>query len=286
MRNTYQSVEYFIIPTGFVNLYYFFHEDFVYFAINQLTINKLVDSIQKPETVSEKQKRALDYIDTKHNTLFLVDPTQLAMLRESVVGMMFENGRRSGRAIRGMHGYLADIDLVVRTLAYDETSIEDYFHWIPKDFLGVAIDINTAGVTLTGAKEIKLKNLKPQSPWGSGYPYGIRPTDKEKESHVAFADLIPESFREDFREGLKKVNSFAIGTTFTEHGLDTKLTVNNPRATVPDSRFDAYDRQSILPTRVGQLLDSKSRLIQYLLFGLIGFIVLVVVLGVLRKRAN
>ena len=44
IKNEYKGKEFYMIPTGFINVFSMFQDDRLYFAVSQLAINNLIDS--------------------------------------------------------------------------------------------------------------------------------------------------------------------------------------------------------------------------------------------------
>ena len=83
IRNTYNNVEYFVLPTGFINVFYIFLGDRVYFTLSQNTINALIDG--SADKWPQHMLRVQDYMNLSSDLSLLMDGTMLDSWLKSYV---------------------------------------------------------------------------------------------------------------------------------------------------------------------------------------------------------
>lgn len=219
MKNTYNNHEYYLIPTGFVNLYYLFHGDHVYFTVSQLAINRLIDSFGKPVQMGAYAAAALDYIGDNHNILFIAELEPIRALREQLIGGAGMRFQRNNSA-RNLNGYLQDVQKSIEILGGEE-HVRRLFPNIPDSALGVEIHLHNNRVVLGGKKVYPLKDVR--FPKRYGYQRHNR-----NDRRMDFFELVAVRNKAAAEKALKSIEGFAAGLSFDEDGLDAKIVVDNP----------------------------------------------------------
>ena len=232
LKNQYKDKEYYIIPTGFVNLYYFFNKDFVYFSISQLAVNRLIDSVKKSEKLTQIQKRGLDYVGEDQNILLLADLTQLKTFREQLAASKNWFSRATNPS-RDIYGYLTDASTLGQKIK-DDNLIRKYFSAIPESYSGVKIWLNNGQVFFGDNKEHGIDQVEFPVRF---YTYSRHKTDSKEADKVKFEDLVPASWNKELQDNLGKLDGAALGLKITEDGLNTKLALTNPMSADKDPRF-------------------------------------------------
>lgn len=236
VKNSYNGVEYYMIPTGLVNLYYFFQGEFGYFSVSQLAVNNLIDSLQgkTPSALSAKQSRLLDYVGTNHNMLLLADLSGFENFKKGLLESSFTPGSYLASQAFNLYGYLTDIQMLEQSLpANHPQKAKDYFLTIPKEFRGVPLAVNGQSAQIGG---------KPfgSVDFGTMYrpSYGT-PALAEGGEQIPFDQLVSEDVRAKFLADWNAFEAFSVALSFTKEGLDTRVSIKNPLMSTYDPRFGA-----------------------------------------------
>lgn len=237
LKNEYKSHEFFLIPIGFTNIYYVYIDDFVYFTVSQLSINRLIDSKEHQTGLSSQQNRAIDYIGSENNAMFLVDGEAASKGREHLATQLSSDYYLSSRA-HDWAGYLSDVDLLLKTFGNETEKINKYFPVIPKKVVGVPVKIEGQKVLFGKDANLEYKNIN----FGSYSRYYVGQTSWENEykdsaTPVEFGTLIDKNLSKDILSQLTTIKNMGVAVKFTPEGLDTKVTFNNPLKTDSDARF-------------------------------------------------
>ncbi|MCB0346880.1 MAG: hypothetical protein KDD66_17310, partial [Bdellovibrionales bacterium] len=222
MKNSYNNHEYFLIPTGFVNLYYLFHGKYVYFTVSQLAINRLIDSIGKPVQVGAYASNAMQYLGTKHDLLFIAELGPLRALREQLIGGSTMRLQMNDAA-RSLSGYLHDIQRTAEILGSEDAVLKLYPS-IPESALGVEIRLNNNRVVLGGGKFHLLSDIR--FPKRYGYQRHNR-----NDRRIDFFDLVTPQNKAKVSKAMENIEGFATGLSIDEDGLDARVVIDNPLIT-------------------------------------------------------
>jgi hypothetical protein len=245
LKNSYKSVEYQMIPAGFVNLFYFFHEDFVYFTINQRSMNKLIDGIGSSEEMPGSVKRSLDYIEPPQNILMLADLSVLQNAKRDLLEVSMKDPG-TWRHLRNMRGYLEDISILNRSLQTDPLGVQRYFGKIPNRIYGVDIELSKEGIYLGNEKRYSLNKIEfPNAPY---YWYASKRKEQKEANLISFDTLLTEPRKKEILAGIDRLKDLSIGLSFTPEGLDTKVIISNPLVGSEDQRF-AADLKAVEPEK-------------------------------------
>ncbi len=278
VKNTYNDVEFYMIPTGFINLYYIFQDDYVYFTVSQDVINNLIDGTQAEESVrlSLVQERFLDYVGGEHSALLLADFTPFASYKEGLLDGALEPTYSTKRKSQDLYAYVSDLQFLQKALS-EESSPTDfdeaaqYVLNVPEKFLGIPIKVTSDDI-LFGEEEYSYNNIN----FGRDYSYRYG-DDNEDAKTISFDDLFTTEDRQKIIDGWNVFTGFAIGMAFTEEGLDTKVVINNPL--IEESKSD-------IPRVFG--VEKDNEIMLYLLYGLILLVVLSVgvmlIVSIKKKR--
>lgn len=224
MKNTYRDIEYYVVPTGFVNAYYTFLGDSFYLTISQLAINKLVDGYidnrgKKPQEIySPEVVRGMANIGDKQNIALHADFEKMNTWTKNIFeSSNFQYSEIIGSRIRQDYAYLAEANTLARSLPnYDRTwkNVDGvYYKHLPKNYPGGDWKLNDDGVYLdVGGKEYTSETLRNMT------------DDKVKELYKG------HDLKKLLLEG-GVIKNASIGLKLTREGLDSRLSFTNPLET-------------------------------------------------------
>ena len=245
ITNTYNDVEYFLIPTGFINLYYVFLDDTMYVTISQIAINRLIDSKKEIPSLDnyEHLKRGFAFVGDDHNIAGNIDFNALSEWDSKILEeeLKNENSYEIEYAFGERKAYLLEAMTLAKTLPeFDGTlkNVESYYLNIPTEFLGGEFEIDTGNISLQ-AKDEK-HNIYDVDTHRNYNPYDYLSSEEENndKKEIKSSDLLESSMNiEDIKIKLKSFRSGSIGVKFTEDGLDIRLAFGNPLQEEKDDRF-------------------------------------------------
>lgn len=232
LKNSYQGVDYYLIPTGFINLYYLFHGNFVYFAPSQLAVNNIIDNITATSTASmtDLQEKIIADIGAEHNMLFVADVRDFDRYREQLAQSLFDNLYQAQRVVLNTYGYLSDYQIMRHSLGTEEAAGE-FFKHRPDYVLNLKVDIGEDDVFVSGVKRAAIRaidfvdNTRPWIGYRSRRGADVEPTVAER---IKFNELYDDAMTEELAQRWKAFEGLGIGLRFTEDGLETKLAIENP----------------------------------------------------------
>jgi hypothetical protein len=233
IKNEYNGVAYYMIPTGFVNLYYLFSDDgYIYFTISQKAVNNLAQgtsgSSKNKKGLSDIQKRSLDYIGKEHGMLFIADLTTYDNYKKGLLDKALEPSYFTLAQAVKLHSYVSDAQFLQKSISANPApttlaDAEKYIVNIPKTFLGIPIEV-TVNDILFG------KDKHPYASIDFGKErysyYGSNVSDTKFD--ITFDKLFSDEDKQKILKSWNAFTGFSIGLTFTEEGLSTKVAINNP----------------------------------------------------------
>ncbi len=242
IKNEYNGKEYYMIPSGFMNIYYMFLNDNLYITISQLSINKIIDE-EKDITSQEdfvSLKRNYDYIGLDHNIGGHINFVQLnEWLSTDVNSYLKKNLERMITIFYKQHIEYIDEAMTLSKILpeYDGTlsNVEKYYTNIPNEFYNLNYEIKDGEIYIkTDDKEYNIKDIST-----SNY--------KKDDGKILLRSILDTNeIIENMKETFKKIKIGALGFKFTETGLNIKMTVNNPYRNEVDNRFLTDLTSSIL----------------------------------------
>ncbi len=243
VKNTYNNVEYSLIPTGFVNVYYVFFDDIFYLTISQLSMNRLIDAHNsgKKAEFSPALKRGFAFVGTEQNIGAAFDLEKIAGY-EIQDDMGYPSEWQMQNDFGARKAYLTEAMTLAKMLpGYDGTlsAAQSYYRHIPEAFMEGTFVSEDGGIFfLSGSEKTDIFSIGDTY---SSYSYYDSVPAEEKISITTLIDK-PASF-ETVRSELKKWKSAVIGLKFTDDGLDIRLAFGNPLFTGDagkgnDPRFD------------------------------------------------
>lgn len=239
MKNSYNGVEYYVIPTGFVNLYYLYRGEYVYFFISQLGVNNMIAGITATSTapsLTPLQLRAKQDTGEAADLLLLADLTPFDAYRR---GIMERAGAWGGYALtseaRQLHGYLTDFQLTMR-MAGGAQAKETFFTNVPRSFRGVPVSVTPTAIRFRESgpvfSDVDFGEGKTvgmiATTGGVYYGYSGNTTQAVATSTVKFATLVSPEEKERLIDDAKKLKGFGVGLAFTPEGIDVRLSIKNP----------------------------------------------------------
>jgi hypothetical protein len=271
IRNEYNGVEYFMIPTGFINLFYIFIDDRMYITISQLAINALIDG--QTEEWGAHMKRLQDYLGSNQDVSLLLDGRKLQTWLESY-------------AKEQIFSYSASIDFenlrnyINETLYFEENVIgqsggaERYYSMQPSEWLGIEIDTNSREAVLkTGQADIALNNVQAINYWFDDS------LDATSGNTVEFTDLVEMIDVNELISEWSGVDTFGANLSMTEDGLDVRIVFNNHARDRLDERVGSFSRKASKDA-----MNFTGGPMYLLIGGALAFIFLIAIVVILRKR--
>ncbi len=236
LKNVYNNTEYYILPTGFVNLYYFYLNNRMYITLSQATMNRIIDDSVTGKNASfpVPLRRSLDYVGDKHNIMALADLSNLQLWTEQFLS---ESDYWLYERFMNHKAYFNEVLTLAKILPGSAGNAENtatYFKHIPTALLSGTYEIKDDQVSLsTEGKSYPIDTIRPLRSY-----YHTQPVPPG--SDIDF-DEIADSLKKNYRPGeqLQKLGTFAVGFGFLEDGLNIRLALSNPEQTEADQRFGA-----------------------------------------------
>jgi hypothetical protein len=214
LKNEYNGEEYYIVPTGFVNLYAYFEDDRVSFAISQKTINGMIDG-EKANV--EKTFQNLDrFLGGTKNVFLRADTGKIGNwidalpqnTKEEVNKEMLDDMFSPGSYPVNKHTYEAEYSLLENILG--ETFMKTYFTHYPVKF-GFFADYSSGTLEWKDQKSRKIIT---------------------KNEIFARIDIL--DFAKKF---LSSYGEIGLSFGFTPHGAEIKVAFDNVLKSEKDDRF-------------------------------------------------
>lgn len=230
LRNEYNGTEYFMVPTGFLNVYYMFLDHHFYLSISQLSINKLIDAKKNDNGYSPFVERGLDYTGINKNIMLLVDLERVAGWDSDT----FKDdtlGRFTRSSYQNQSKYLEEALTLAQTIpSYDGTlkNVEAYYHKLPGKWMGAEFVVQNGEIKLqfNGQTYAKDKVLEYTG-------YGKTPAADE----LILTDIVAAQDAKSMLETWGQFKNLNLALAVTEDGLDARMTFNNPLQDTADARF-------------------------------------------------
>ena len=226
IRNEYNGHEYFMIPTGYINLFYTFIDDRLYLTLSQLAINSLVDGGGKAKR-ADIVDEAINKVSVKQNVMLLIDGEKTI---NSLRGMINESwgSYAAQSSLRKITAYHKEMLALSKAMAnYNGTSdgARSYYHNIPTRWIQADIYTKDGNPRINiGGVDENLYSIDLNS-----YSYYYESENEGVEEDKIELDLITDNFNLDLIiDKWKPFKALVVGLAFTEDGLDINLAVNNP----------------------------------------------------------
>lgn len=289
VKNEYEGTEYYVIPTGFVNLYYIFFDDVLYISISQKSINALIDSklYDDGNTFSNSTLRGLDFTGLDHHILGTVDFEKVTS-NDFEIPIIKETYRSVLNEFKAQSAYLREALTLAEILPdYDGSlkNIADYYHLVPDEYLNGAFTVKDGDIYFGSSKdnETLLENIDAGSKTvDSTLSHGsdTEKSDGEQAPMVSVFDLVDaDATTQSLLDSIRSFKSLVLATTFTNDGLDIRIALGNPL--VDENDIVSDDRFENVFTH--EISTSVFSWWHYLLVVLVGFAVLLLIIRHLMK---
>jgi len=261
IKNEYNGVEFYIVPTFFTNIYYTFLNNRFYLTVSQKAMNKLIDGSKTPEKWNSQMIRLFEYLGNEQNAMFIADGSKLETWLK---GLIRDQWLSSGGAteFKQFLGYYTEALALAKTLPGYNGSISNvtqtYYKHAPIQWFDANFATHDGSCYLVaGGKEYDAYNIETKR---SSYSS----LGKEEDKGKVKLEEIAKNFNIDAAFAKwEAAKSFGVGLKFTKEGLDIMASFNNPGRKEFDPRIP-----SVLPSPV------KKTFIYY---G-IGIIVLIIII--------
>ncbi len=266
VRNVYNEVEYFLIPTGFVNIYYVFLDGNFYASVSQIAINRLIDSSKEDFNKDfDKLARNFSYIGDEHHVLATADFSKIVNWDSEAIEDEFIVNNWRIRNYYDLHkDYLYEAMVLAESLPdFDGTleNVEQYYRNIPETFMD--------GEFIIEDGEIYFDSKKAEKPYLLS-EIADKFSNDETDKFTTIVELIDnENSVEEIKEKLELFESGALGFSFTPEGIEVKMSIGNPINDKLDDRFGSVNNELDI-----RYLDNRGRIF------LFGSLAILVVLGV------
>lgn len=268
IRNEYKGQEFYMIPTGFINVFYMFLDDRLYLAVSQLAINNLIDSSTNPLWEGH-MGRLFDYVGTKQHAMAFVDFEKMeGWLSNFIVSE--ENFLGNTEFEQNLIYYTEALALADSLPEYkgDTGNVEKYYRFIPNEWFEAEL-YGKEGVPYVkvDGEEIDMREVQ------YGYFYG----DSESEKKYKLTELIEKFDVDGVVEEWQEFKNFGVGMQFSEYGLDINLAFDNLESDKIDPRIAVGDYGEVA---------SESGWGIWVLTGVLGLALIGTIVFFIKRKAN
>lgn len=274
IKNRYNGVEFYIIPTGFTNIYYTFLNNRFYMTVSQRAMNNLIDESKvKGQKWDPHMLRLFQYLGPAHNAMLIAKGEKLRdwfkfLVKEDLASYQ---GRQK---FRQKVMYYTEALTLAKVLPGYEGSIknaEKYYQHPPTNWFNAEFSTRDGSCYMNiDGSEYDVYDI--QEAYSSYYYYDHPEQEEEK---MKLEDIVEKFDVETFFDQWQAAKSFGVGLKLKPEGLDTRVVFNNPGREELDTR--------IAPEK--ELKEIRANLIFYI--G--GAILVIVVIGgiiffIIRRR--
>ncbi|MBI3231883.1 MAG: hypothetical protein HYZ51_02265 [Candidatus Doudnabacteria bacterium] len=238
LKNTYNNVEYFVVPLGFTNFYYAFLNNRFYMTISQSALNNLIDGKKQGQLKwSAQMTRLFDYIGEKMNLGFLADNTKLQPWLKGYIKDQWASYSGEGN-IRSVQVYYTEALALAHTLPSYEggiNNVTNYYRFAPSQWFDAKIIARDGKVYLESqGKQYDLQDIDLDSLYRR-YPYD-ESYDRPKEKTIKLAEITKNFNIDKSLADWQKLQDLGIAFNLTQEGLDIKIALSNAVSSKFDSR--------------------------------------------------
>ncbi|GEM_PF-2225360 len=242
LANEYLGHTFYIIPTGFINLYYTFFEDTLYFSVSQLSINRLIEARQSAveEVLQDTLQRPVAFTGTKHNIMAMMDLSAISRYGVTPDLIPARSTYQVRKQYREQVYRLQEALTLAQSLPdYDGTlsNTASYYRNLPMDLLEASFEVREGKLFFVlNGEDFEVE----QHAFPDMYSYG-RNSHPESKPQIPL-DRLANSVDalEEVQAWMKLYESATVGVSFTEEGLEVKMAIkNNAHKGEPDARFAA-----------------------------------------------
>jgi hypothetical protein len=278
IKNTYNDVEFYIIPTGFTNIYYTFLNNRFYLTVSQKTINQLIDGGKAKTVWSNQMVRLFDYLGREQNVIFLVDGSKLQSWLKDLIRDQWLSAAGESEFKRDKMYYTEALILAKTLPGYDGTitNVKDYYRHPPTQWFNAKFVTKNGNCYLTVDKEeYDIFKIETRTDY---YRYG----QKVEEGKTKLEDIAKKFDVEAAFAEWEAAKSLGIGLKLTDKGLDVKIAFKNPEREEFDPRVPTslvVEKPKPKPTKI-------SNIYYYIGGGILGLIILIGIITfvIVKKR--
>lgn len=246
IKNEYKGVEFYMIPTGFTNIFYVFIDDVFYFTLSQHVINKIIDGKELTILWQDYMFRLFDYIGMEQNVMAIIDFEKMQKWLEGLLsnqGMSYLGKSEFQQNLV----YYTEALILAKTLPGYEGTVEnvgDYYRYVPEAWFDAQL-YSKDGIPYikVGGTEYDARTID------AGYFNYYAGEDYSENKKVELEELTGKFDIEANLEKWKDLKDFGIGLQFTKDGLDIKLAFTNLENSEFDSRIKTGTPESIAKDR-------------------------------------
>ena len=224
LSNEYNGQKFYLLPTGFVNVFYTFFDDAFYVTVSQVSMNRLIDARNEnaPEKFSENLQRGFAHVGSTHNIVAAMDLEKVGSF-EIGQDLNIWGHRVSAQFVEHRDALEEAMTLAEILPDYDGTlgNVDEYYRELPKAFYKAQFEAEGGTLYLaTSQQRVALTEI---------------PFDRRGR---ALNELLKSSLStEDLRARVRAFRAATLGLSFVPEGLDVKLSIGNPNVSAPDTRF-------------------------------------------------
>ena len=273
ISNVYNNVKYYTIPTGFMNIYYMFLDGYFYATISQISINKIIDTNAKDkEEDLERFNRNFAYINDSQHVGFTVNFEELKSWMFQDLEEDFEIDEwKIINVYEDQVSYLREALTLSSSMDdFDGTlsNIESYYRNIPSDYLGGEFSVEDGKIYFSN------NDLKREVSTIHNF---ANYWDTYEEFSPDLLEMVSVGVStEEIKQKLASYKTGGLAMSFTEEGLDVRISFGNPKADYLDERFSYESDQNKLGT------FSKKQI--YLAVGAIVVLSSLAVLVIIKRK--
>lgn len=269
IKNEYNGVEFYIIPTGFTNIYYTFLNNRFYITLSQKAINQLIDGSKSQTIWSAQMFRMSEYLGKSHNAMFVADGSKLQNWAKSLIREQWFSYSGAQKFKQDLMYYTEALTLAKTLPGYDgsiKNVVQNYYTHAPIQWFDAKFLSRDGTCYLNvGDNEYNAYNIKTRA----DYYY----SDEENQQEKVKLEDIAQKFNIDATFAKwEAARSFGIGLKLTKEGLDIMIAFNNP------------ERKEFDP-RVPSVLAQKKANYWYIIGIGVGILVVIVaIIFIVRKK--
>ncbi len=232
LKNEYNGQEFYMLPTGMINIFYIFYDDAFYVTISQLAMNRIIDGYRSDGGAknTESFTRSFAHIGDTHNIAAFLNLEHIAAFKIDRQFNIF--GERVSTQFRNHQQSLSEAMTLAKLLPDHDgglSNVSSYYRDLPDTFYNARYVAEDGVVFVEGLQQRSAIS-----------DVGVARTVQ--------SILDPNHFLE-IREQIAKFRGAGLGASFIPEGLEVKMSIGNPNVTAPDPRFGAKSQPSTAKTR-------------------------------------
>lgn len=224
LSNEYNGQKFYLLPTGFVNIFYTFFDDAFYVTVSQVSMNRLIDAKNEtaPEEFSENLQRGFAHVGSTHNIVAAMDLEKVGSF-EVGQDLNIWGQRVSAQFVEHRDALEEAMTLAKILPGYDGTlgNVAGYYRELPKAFYKAQFEGEGGTLYLATSQQ----------------RHALREIPTDRRGSALNELLKPSVSTDDLRARVRAFRAATLGFSFVPEGLDVKLSIGNPNVSVPDARF-------------------------------------------------